>query len=237
MALEIIENRKVNNIWSAKQSLKLAIVLSILGIIIFIVAFVGMSQKIGIGAFNQPVLNWMISHRDTQITKVMQIIATAASPTIVAGTVIVVAGIWAATKRELCRPLLLVGTVGVAAITAVAIKIATANVRPPQISMIAPLELDYSFPSGHVIGIATLVLIVGYLICSRGSNTRRIISWIVITIICISAISASRLYLGYHWVTDVTASVGLALIILSLAIFIDLIVLQKITTKSANIGQ
>jgi undecaprenyl-diphosphatase len=87
--------------------------------------------------------------------------------------------------------------------------------------MIKPFETDYSFPSGHTIGITVFLMVIGYLICSRRPGTIRAIIWIAVTMLGILAVSASRLYLGYHWLTDVIASVGLGLIVLAITIPID----------------
>jgi undecaprenyl-diphosphatase len=186
-----------------------------------------MHQHTGIGTFNQPVLSWIIKHRQPQITNVMKIITMVASPLVFAGIVCVVAVIWALINREIWRPLLLAGTVGFAAATSAILKVATSNVRPPRIDMIIPFETDYSFPSGHTIGIIVFFLVIGYLICSRNSSGGRVFSWLTITTVCVGIMAASRLYLGYHWLTDVIASIGLGLIILAIAVFVDRLVVRR----------
>jgi undecaprenyl-diphosphatase len=113
---------------------------------------------------------------------------------------------------------------GTAAASSVILKFLISNERPPELSMIKPLETDYSFPSGHTISMVVLLLVISYLICSRHPSGWRIFSWTIITTIGIGIIAVSRLYLGYHWLTDVVASIGLGLIILTLAIFIDRLV-------------
>ncbi|NCQ54076.1 phosphatase PAP2 family protein, partial [Candidatus Saccharibacteria bacterium] len=126
------------------------------------------------------------------------------------------------------RPVLLIGSAGAAAILSTIIKSITINSRPITDNMIAPFETDYSFPSGHTIIVVTFLLVLGYMICSRNSNLARIIIWEIIVVVGFVLIATSRLYLGYHWLTDVTASLGLGLIILGASIFVDIIISKYI---------
>ncbi|RXI98339.1 phosphatase PAP2 family protein [Anaerobacillus alkaliphilus] len=70
-----------------------------------------------------------------------------------------------------------------------------------------------SFPSGHAQGSATLW---GYLAYSSRS-TKIMVSAAVL--ICL--ISVSRLYTGLHWPTDILVGVGLGLVIITIAVFLD----------------
>lgn len=226
MTLAIIETPPKDP-WTTKKCIFFAVLSLILGGAIFALAYIGMSQHSGIGAFNQPVLSWMIEHRQSQITNIIKLITTAASPVVLIAFLGVVAIIWAAVNREIWRPLLLIATTGIATASSVALKIVTSNVRPPQKSMVMPLETGYSFPSNHTVCIIALLLIVSYLICSRRPGGWRIFFWTTVTILGTGAVALSRLYLGYHWLTDVVASVGLGLIVVGIAIIIDRIVVHR----------
>ena len=225
MALAIIETPP-KAAWSTKKCVSLAIISLIIGAVIFVFAYIGMHQHTGIGTLNQPVLSWIVKHRQPQITDVMKIITTTASPLVLTAVICIGAIIWAVINREVWRPLLLVSATGVAAAASTALKVLTSNGRPPQIDMIKPLETDYSFPSSHTIGIVVCLLVLSYLICSRRPSGWRFFGWTIITIIGVGIISASRLYLGYHWLTDVVASIGLGFIILAVAIIIDRLVVR-----------
>lgn len=227
MALKIIETPQKIILWSTKQCISLAIISLILGATIFILAYVGMQQKTGIGTLNQPILSFMIEHRDSNVTNVMKIITSIANPLSFAIVLFFIAFIWALLKRGIWRPILLAIAISIATIAFVILKAYIMNERPLQTNMILPFELDYSFPSGHTIVMAVFLLVLGYLVCSRHTSSGRVLSWIIVTIIGVGAVATSRLYLGYHWLTDVIASVGLGLIILAFIIFIDRIAVRR----------
>ena len=227
MALEIIESSRIKTAWSTKKCISLAVFSLVVGIAIFIVAYISMKQNIWIGSYNKPTLSWLIAHRDPQITNIMKIITTIAGLQIFAGILSIGTIIWAFYKREIWRPFIFVSAVGIAAAVSTFFKSITMNGRPDQVNMIAPFELDYSFPSGHTISVVICLLVLGYLIYSRHYSFGRFFSWAIITILGTGIVAISRLYLGYHWLTDVVASIGLGFIILALVIFIDRIFVSR----------
>ena len=221
MALDIVKPSKTNQAWSTKNSIIIAIVSLIIGLAIFALAYVSMSRHTYLDAFNQPILSWMISHRQAQFTPIVAFITSFAGSLYLSVAVSVIALIWAISRRELWRPALLIGAVGFCSIIATVLKPLAHNARPIAENMIKPLELDYSFPSGHTLAIIVFTLVFGYLIISRCSSKLRIAAWLLATIILTFIIACSRLYQGYHWLTDVTASIGIGFVVLALVIFAD----------------
>ncbi|MFL6107756.1 MAG: phosphatase PAP2 family protein [Marmoricola sp.] len=97
-----------------------------------------------------------------------------------------------------------VGMVGSAAMI-VGIKHLVMRARPPAVDRLGPVDHSFSFPSGHTLNSAIflglLVLTFGWWLTPR---PRR---WIVAVALSLAiGIGLSRLYLGYHWGTDVLAS-------------------------------
>lgn len=214
--------------WSLKKSVNVAIVSFLFGSIVFLIAYLGMLQGVGSGTYNETLLTWMVNHRDSFLTGVMKFLTSAADPVIIAVVISAIAAYWGYLKREIWRPFLLIGTVMLTAGITSLIKIITANMRPPVNEMVAPLELDYSFPSGHTLIIIICLLVIGYFICSRGVSRIYSITWGLVALFGVSLIAFSRLYLGYHWLTDVVASVGLGFIIFATVVVIDVLFKSKV---------
>lgn len=205
--------------------------LIIVGLTTFIGAYIAIHSSTIFAHLDLPVLNWMVAHRSPIATTVMQTITTLADPVYIAGAIILGAGIWAFIQKELWRPGLLIGVMGIVSVTGPLLKHFVHRGRPPMVSMIQPYEIDFSFPSGHTFGIAVCVLILGYLLYSRAPKIGHLITWILISILSIGIVASSRLYLGYHWITDIIASVGLGLFFLAIIIAIDGYVSSKYKLK------
>jgi undecaprenyl-diphosphatase len=75
----------------------------------------------------------------------------------------------------------------------------------------------YSFPSGHAMVSMVMYGLIGYLLATHFPRWRLFI--ITLTIILISGIGLSRLYLGVHWPTDVIAGYAAGCVWLIACIF------------------
>lgn len=209
--------------------------------VVFLVGFLGfISLYTHIQGYLPPsidlsIMNWMISHRLPFITSVMEFITNALSPISFAIIVLLTAGLWAWRKKEVWRPALLLTGMGMAFVLGAVIKAGVERSRPPIEHMIAPFELDFAFPSGHVIGVATFTFILGYLLCSRKASALRVVSWIVVATTSTALVAFSRMYLGYHWLSDTLAATCLALIILASIMLIDRALTKRpVTTEAAS---
>jgi undecaprenyl-diphosphatase len=198
-----------------------ALICIVIGSLAFLFLYDNIREQNDIARLDGPTLAWFVGHRSDIVTLIMQALTNIASPIALGGLTVVGSLVWGWRKKEAWRPLLLIGAMGLAVATSTLIKILTGRIRPPLADMIVPFEVDFSFPSGHTLGIAVFVLVAGYLLYSRRPTKKRLVLWIIGSIIGVLLIASSRLYLAYHWITDIGASIGLALIILGIIVLID----------------
>ncbi|MGO1318095.1 MAG: phosphatase PAP2 family protein [Cellulomonadaceae bacterium] len=194
--------------------------LVVLGAGLFALLAVAVRQGTGLARLDEPVLQWMIEHRTPVVTAVLTVVTTVFGP--FALPVLVAAGcaVWGWRTGQWRRPLLLVGAMLVATMVSSLVKLLYGRPRPPPEAMTIPHETSFSFPSGHTIGAATLVFVLGYLLWSVGRTRRGLLVWATVSVAVVGLVAGSRLYLGYHFVTDVLAGVCLALAVLGLVVAI-----------------
>ena len=195
------------------------LILVVLGVVGFFVVFDAVHEKDDLAALDTPVLEWLAEHRSSAATTTLTVVTNLFGPVVLPILVAVGCLIWAKFSGSWRDPLLLVGAMVTATAISTLIKALVARPRPPEGLMTVPgVESSFSFPSGHTIGAATLVLVSGYLVWSRGHSRPVAILWTATAVAVIALVAFSRLYLGYHFVTDVLAAVCLALAVLGLVV-------------------
>lgn len=168
---------------------------------------------------DQPVLNWLVSVRTPWLTTVLTWITNAFGPTIVPIVVGVACAVWGKVTAAWRDPLLLASAMAASTVVAAVLKAVVARPRPASTLQVVPgLEESYSFPSGHATGAATLVLVTAYLLWRHRHGVRSLAIWSVVSLGTIVLVGGSRLYLGYHFVTDVIAGTVLGVVTLGLVI-------------------
>lgn len=93
--------------------------------------------------------------------------------------------------------------------------------RPPITSMLLEVDHTPSFPSGHVMGATDFLLITTFLVFSRHRRPIATIGAFAVATILVILVGSCRVYLGYHWPTDVLASLSLSLVVLGAVIAVD----------------
>lgn len=168
---------------------------------------------------DKPVLDWMVSIRTDWLTTVLTWITNAFGPVILPILVGVACVVWAKVNGAWRDPLLLVSAMAMSTVVAVVVKMIVARPRPAsELQVIPGLETSYSFPSGHTTGTATLVLVTAYLLWRHRRGGRALAWWLVASAGLIALVGGSRLYLGYHFVTDVLAGACLGVVTLGLVV-------------------
>jgi membrane-associated phospholipid phosphatase len=198
------------------------LVLVALGLVVFFAVLDGVREHDDLWNLDQPVLNWLVAHRTPAWTAVLATITFVSGPIVLPIAVGVGCLVWGRLRREWWRPVLLAGAMAASTLLGLVVKGLVDRPRPPSETMLVPgAEHTASFPSGHTLGTATLFLVAGYLVCSRRPTPGRLVAWGVATVVGTVLVALSRLYLGYHFVTDVVASVALAVVVLGVVSIID----------------
>jgi len=130
--------------------------------------------------------------------------------------VCLVIGTWLLTRGQRSQATILI----IAAAGAIALnnllKVLFGRARPMLWERVVDVG-QYSFPSGHAMISMVIFGTIGYLLSSKFPLWR--IGIISLTILLVTGIGLSRLYLGVHWPTDIVAGYAAGLVWLITCIF------------------
>jgi undecaprenyl-diphosphatase len=174
-------------------------------------------RSAGVAEFDQDVTASMSALRHPVLTRVAQVITDLGSYRPVTVVSIGLALFLIYRTRRLLESVVLLAAVEAASSLVEVLKVLVGRPRPPMGGMLGLPVFDYSFPSGHTAS-STVVCVLGPLLLAlteRWSSPRRLL---VAAGGCVMAglIGWSRVYLGYHWLTDVVGAWLLAMILISI---------------------
>ncbi|WP_235501471.1 phosphatase PAP2 family protein [Arthrobacter sp. Leaf137] len=198
-----------------------SVILGVVGLALFIATLVSVVQADGLSAADAPVRDWLLTGRSGALTAVMIFLAVVFGPIALPIIVLVVIVVWGFKAKHAWRPILLASAMLSGVIISQIILHIVQRSRPPVDQMLFGIDHTFSFPSGHVLGACDFLLVGTFLIFSRRRNTRAAVFGFVGAGVGIVLASVSRLYLGYHWLTDTLASFSLSLLILGGVIALD----------------
>ena len=168
---------------------------------------------------DQPLLEGLADLRTPWLTTAFTWITNAFGPGILPAVIGVACLAWAGFTRQWRNPALLVGAMVFSTGLAVLVKAIVDRPRPPEDLQVIPgLETSFSFPSGHTSGAATLILVLAYLLWAGRRDGSQFVMWMVASVVITGLVGASRLYLGYHFATDVLAGASLGVVTLGLVV-------------------
>lgn len=213
--------------------LRSAVVLAVVGAMLFAVMLTGVLTHTGVQRLDRPVETWFNGLRDPDRTGVMIVLAVVFGPVGMPIIVLVVTVVWFLLARHAWRPLLLASSMVLGVATAQLLAPLVRHPRPPIGLMLLGPDHTFSFPSGHVLGASDFFLIGAFLLASRAHRRWLTVLLFTIAALMIAVQVVSRLYLGYHWLTDVSASVGLSMMITSVAIAVDTHATARVTAAAS----
>lgn len=162
---------------------------------------------------------WFVSIRTPFLTA-LATAATFSGGLIAIGSLAVLSIIIALLARHPTAALTIAITMAVAGATTLVVKQAIGRPRPSVDEVLGVPDPQFSWPSGHTFNSTVFYgLLAGFVILATSRALLRALAigaWLVLTV----AIGASRLYLGYHWLTDVVAGFLLGLVVLALVAII-----------------
>lgn len=169
------------------------------------------SDHNGIAGWDRPVLDWAIASRTPGLTQAAQWFTNSGGAPWEPIILLSVAGLLAWRWRDWTPVVLAVISVGGAMAITVVGKTAIGRPRPPISDAVPPFETSFSFPSGHTMAAAAGAGIIAYLLIWHGWTRPRWQRVLVGTLagLYLVAMGFSRVFLGYHWLTDVLAAVCL----------------------------
>lgn len=204
-----------------QRLLVLAAVLMGVGLVGFAVLLAAVVPARGPLPVDQAVDAWLDERRTTGLTSVSTVLALGFGPIGMPIVVLVTLAIWIWRARHLWRPLLIAGGMLVGVALAQGIAPLVQRPRPPAAEMLLDVDRTFSFPSGHVLGMSDFFLLTAFLLASRIAGRWVTVLATTLAVLLVAAQAASRLYLGYHWLTDVSASVALSLVVVGAIVALD----------------
>jgi undecaprenyl-diphosphatase len=207
---------------TSRVAVVLGVLLIVLGAVTLLVVHDAVSEGDDLAEADLPVLDWLVAARGPGLTTFLTVVSAVTGPSVLPAVVVAACVLWGLRTRSWWQPALLAGAMVLSTLVSVTIKSVVARPRPPLSTMTVPgSETTYSFPSGHTVGTATFLLTVGYLIWIRNPHVRSLVLWALSTCAGIALVAGSRLYLGYHFLTDVTAGFALAVAVLGVVVVVD----------------
>lgn len=205
--------------WPWVRAVLPGVAISALGVAAFVGVLDQFLEKDDLYLIDEPLLEGLADLRTPWLTTTFTWITNAFGPGILPAVVGVACLAWALATRQWRNPALLVGAMVFSTGLAVLVKAIVDRPRPPEDLQVIPgLETSFSFPSGHTSGAATLILVLAYLLWAGRRDGSHFVVWMLASVAITGLVGASRMYLGYHFATDVLAGASLGVVTLGLVV-------------------
>ncbi len=158
----------------------------------------------GVAAKDTSIATAVVAHRDEAWTSLAQAASGAGGEVSIALlSLSTIVGLLLARRRR--EAVVLAVAMCGSAVLVLGIKHLVMRARPGAADLLGPVDHGYSFPSGHTLFSAVFLSMIVWLLLPRLAARWRPL--VVGTAVLLAfAVGASRVYLGYHWATDVLAS-------------------------------
>ncbi|MEV6413609.1 phosphatase PAP2 family protein [Kribbella sp. NPDC051718] len=168
------------------------------------------TESDGLAAFDPGFTADAVAARREPLTSLAHALTFIGSvPVLVALMLVAAVLLWRWTGTLRAPGLLLFAMAGSAALTYV-LKLLVERKRPGITFVLGPVDNGYAFPSGHTLNSTVFFgMLAGLMWASLRSSRARTAVGLTATVLSLG-IGLSRVYLGYHWATDVLAGWAIA---------------------------
>ncbi|TDD58591.1 phosphatase PAP2 family protein [Kribbella antibiotica] len=164
-----------------------------------------------LAAFDPHLTATVVDHRIGGLTSVARVVTTLGEIPVLTGlTVIVALFLRAGTRRWQPALVLVVGMLGAAGLT-YGLKLLIGRQRPDSSIVLGTVSTGFSFPSGHSLSSLVFFALLAALLWRSNAAITIKIAVVALAVLLSAAVGLSRIYLGYHWATDVLGGWTLAL--------------------------
>lgn len=145
-------------------------------------------------------------HLGPRRTRLALTLTQIGSPIFVVPATLAAALISALVRRSIWTGIVVTATVGLVGLGSTAMKHVITAAHPHFAAEI-PMDLEHTFPSGHV---ASALSLMGIVAIACGGKARHLIIWLGIAAVT-AIVAATRIYLRAHWFSDTLGGVFLGL--------------------------
>lgn len=147
------------------------------------------------------VSSWVTTHRTGGLTVLARILTWLGSaPVLITVAVLAALWLWRVRHRSSLAAVFVAAVATTAGIVSL-VKIAVARHRPNSADLLGPPALDYSFPSGHTTNSAVVYVVLAFVVARAVDRRWPLVVWSMLVLAV--GIGCSRVYLGYHYSSDV----------------------------------
>jgi len=175
----------------------------------------------GLVLLDGPVHDLVLAIRGPFLTALFGAVSAATSPLWMSVICVGFCAAWWIRRRELWRPALLLFAMAFTVVVTGVVKEWVDRPRPPARDFLLGPDDALSFPSGHTAGTAVFLFVLAYFLASRSGQRSTAVLAPAAALAGTLLVAFSRVYLGYHWMSDVLASLGLGLAVTAVVVFAD----------------
>lgn len=180
---------------------------SLLGFLLLLLAVLATG---GVDTLDTAVLRWTVSARSPVVTLAAHGLTVLGSVPIVLVVAVLTAALLRRRTHHWTPSGILLTCVVVTGAVVYLSKVAVGRARPSLSAVLGTPSADYAFPSGHTTDGTVVYVLAALLLAAtlRTAARRRLL--VAASVLLALVIGLTRVYLGYHWVTDVLAGWFLA---------------------------